>query len=252
MPKQRKNAITKAPKNTRIDRMMQDRLDAIKANADSIKNFERYLSLMVQKTMSDDDLGMALRFHMALDYAITYYVRSHMPIGAYRYILLSEKTSFGVKLAYAVALGLPIYVAEVCKQINDVRNSFAHPSRNGEMEISFRQISALEPSARELFTKLRNAAQEHATRLDDLQWAWSDDSPDADKEAYGISSVRRKFAIICSLCLDFFGADILHWEDRLRQNLIDDIKALTGDRFSELPQHLLENLRLGSKAKSIS
>jgi hypothetical protein len=73
---------------------------------------------------TEDELGCVLRLHLAFERLVEFYIRHSATSEQIKFI---EKTNeFGEKLKRAVLLGLPLSVAEVGKQLGQIRNKVAH------------------------------------------------------------------------------------------------------------------------------
>lgn len=73
---------------------------------------------------TEDEIGCVLRFHFAFERLIEFYIKSSASAEQIKFI---EKTNeFGDKLKRAVLLGLSLKIAEVGKQLGQIRNKVAH------------------------------------------------------------------------------------------------------------------------------
>lgn len=73
---------------------------------------------------TDDVIGCVLRLHLAFERLVEFYINSSASKEQIKFI---EKTNeFSEKLKRAVLLGLPLKVAEVGKQLGQIRNKVAH------------------------------------------------------------------------------------------------------------------------------
>lgn len=79
---------------------------------------------MIAACETEDELGCVLRLHLAFERLVEFYIKHSASPEQMRFI---EKTNeFGEKLKRAVLLGLPLSVAEVGKQLGQIRNKVAH------------------------------------------------------------------------------------------------------------------------------
>jgi hypothetical protein len=79
---------------------------------------------MIAACETEDELGCVLRLHLAFERLVEFYINHSASPEQIKFI---EKTNeFGEKLKRAVLLGLPLSVAEVGKQLGQIRNKVAH------------------------------------------------------------------------------------------------------------------------------
>lgn len=100
-------------------------------------------NLFIQAAETEDELGTVLRFHLAVENQLQFFVDQHRTGEVRTYV--REPRDFGSKLGFAVAFGLPLPFAAVCHQINRMRNDFAHP-RGGVIQLdegNVRQLGRL-------------------------------------------------------------------------------------------------------------
>lgn len=79
---------------------------------------------MIAACETEGELGCVLRIHLAFERLVEFYIEHSASPEQIKFI---EKTNeFGEKLKRAVLLGLPLSVAEVGKQLGQIRNKVAH------------------------------------------------------------------------------------------------------------------------------
>lgn len=80
--------------------------------------------LASEAIQSKDDVGIVLRLHGITEARLRTFVECQLVGGRERYI--EAPRYFGDALALAVAFGLPLPSAEVCRLLNRIRNDVAH------------------------------------------------------------------------------------------------------------------------------
>ncbi|MDG9883011.1 hypothetical protein N7650_09210 [Pseudomonas sp. GD04058] len=82
------------------------------------------ISILTMAAETDDELGSVLRFHLATESILSFYISEKTQGEISKYV--KEPRDFGTKLSIATALGLPLPLARVIHQINAIRNKLAH------------------------------------------------------------------------------------------------------------------------------
>ena len=102
-------------------------------------------ALFIAAAETEDELGCVLRFHLAVEKILVFYIMQHLILGKESYIKVPRE--YGARLSYAVALGLPIPLAAVARQINNMRNPLAHGDKaaldSGNVQQLGRLVDAL-------------------------------------------------------------------------------------------------------------
>ncbi|WP_434657328.1 hypothetical protein J3P96_11925 [Pseudomonas sp. R3-56] len=80
--------------------------------------------ILIAAAETDDEIGCVLRIHLMVEQFLTVYVREKRQPELKAFV--SSPREFGQKLAYSTAFGLPLPIAAVAHQINNIRNKMAH------------------------------------------------------------------------------------------------------------------------------
>lgn len=82
------------------------------------------VNIIIAAAETEDELGCVLRFHLMLESLLSFYLdeKCQGELGKYA----KPPRDFGQKLGMAAAFGIPMQVAAVIYQVNNMRNKLAH------------------------------------------------------------------------------------------------------------------------------
>lgn len=82
------------------------------------------VDIIIAAAETEDELGCVLRFHLMLESLLSFYLEEKCQgeIGKYA----KPPRDFGQKLGMAAAFGIPLQIAAVIHQVNNMRNKLAH------------------------------------------------------------------------------------------------------------------------------
>ena len=89
-------------------------------NVDGLIN----INVLIAGFETDDEIGCALRLHLAFEKLIEFYIKNTATQEALKFI--ENTNEYSEKLKRAVLLGLPLKIAEVGKHLGQIRNKMAH------------------------------------------------------------------------------------------------------------------------------
>ncbi|WZB72117.1 hypothetical protein WJ968_11240 [Achromobacter xylosoxidans] len=95
----------------------------------SIEGLEGEARLVIAATETEDELGTVLRLHLLIEAFLDELLGRQISADLKPFI--PTMRSFSDKLGYAYALGLPLSLAAVVRQINGMRNKLAHRDSSG-------------------------------------------------------------------------------------------------------------------------
>ena len=90
---------------------------------------------------TEDEMGCVLRFHLMLESLLLFYLEEKCQgeVGKYA----KPPRDFGQKLGMATAFGMPLQIAAVIHQINNMRNKLAHGHSPGIDKGDVKQLARL-------------------------------------------------------------------------------------------------------------
>ncbi|MFB3301891.1 hypothetical protein [Pseudomonas sp. AMR01] len=82
------------------------------------------VEIIIAAAETEDELGCVLRFHLMLESLLSFYLdeKCQGEVGKYA----KPPRDFGQKLGMAAAFGIPMQIAAVIHQVNNMRNKLAH------------------------------------------------------------------------------------------------------------------------------
>ncbi|MBD8254453.1 hypothetical protein IFT96_03655 [Pseudomonas fluorescens] len=82
------------------------------------------VEIIIAAAETEDELGCVLRFHLMLESLLSFYLdeKCQGEVGKYA----KSPRDFGQKLGMAAAFGIPMQIAAVIHQVNNMRNKLAH------------------------------------------------------------------------------------------------------------------------------
>lgn len=92
----------------------------IELNIDALSRSD----ILIAAAETEDEIGCVLRIHLMIEQFLTVYVREKRQPELKAFV--SSPREFGQKLSYSTAFGLPLPIAAVAHQINNIRNKMAH------------------------------------------------------------------------------------------------------------------------------
>lgn len=107
------------------------------AESSAMSTHNRRWGLIEAAAKTGDRVGLVLRLHLATEVQLDQYIAIER--GDERGEFVQPGRYFGDKLSISTAFGLPIPIAKVCKHLNKMRNSVAHP-RDGALDLSNEEI----------------------------------------------------------------------------------------------------------------
>lgn len=140
---------------------------------------------------TEDELGCVLRFHLMLESLLAFYLEEKCQgeVGKYA----KPPRDFGQKLGMAAAFGIPMQMAAVIQQVNNIRNKLAHGRSpqldNGDVKQLTRLVNSMSSIDPE-FTPLEKRYIEFAVKRP------------GEKIIFGKEGLRIDFVIAC---LAFWG-----------------------------------------------
>lgn len=96
------------------------------AKSNALTPQQRRLALQMAAVNTPDMIGLILRLHLATEVLLDEYIALERADDRGEFVLNGR--FFGDKLSTAVAFGLPVPLARVCKELNRMRNEVAHPN----------------------------------------------------------------------------------------------------------------------------
>lgn len=99
---------------------MSDKVIKIDLDISSIMDY----SFLLNACLTEDELGCVLRLHLGFERIIDFYINKKASADMLKFI--EKEKEFSRKLERAVLLGLPLVIANVGRQLGQIRNKVAH------------------------------------------------------------------------------------------------------------------------------
>ncbi|WP_017138890.1 AhpC/TSA family protein [Pseudomonas sp. WS 5146] len=99
------------------------------------------VEIIIAAAETEDELGCVLRFHLMLESLLSFYLdeKCQGEVGKYA----KPPRDFGQKLGMAAAFGIPMQIAAVIHQVNNMRNKLAHGHSPGLDKGDVKQLARL-------------------------------------------------------------------------------------------------------------